>query len=149
MKRITYSLATALFTVFFALALCTPRVQAQDTPTMYAATDYMKSHNVQDYMEIEQTWKKLHQNLVDEGLMFWWGLYEVTAPFGSDHPYDYVTVRIYTDFSQLENPFPDFKVGVLCRLHSLHRLSSGLLAGLIVQNRKRQAFGRIGSSGSG
>lgn len=107
MKRYRNRVITTLGSLLIALGLWIPQAQAQDAPALYAAVDYMHAENVGEYLEIEKTWKTLHQSLVDEGKMFWWGLYEVASPAGDNHPYNYITVRLYDDFSRIENPFPD------------------------------------------
>ena len=99
-------LSIVLGIFMLALTLQPRELRAQDVPTSFARTDYMDVHNVEQYLEIERTWKTLHERLIQEGIIVYWGLYRVDAPFGSSQPYSYVTVQIYPDFAKMENPYP-------------------------------------------
>ena len=99
-----------LFSLFVLAASTSITTVAQDTQPVYAVVDYMRVNNGQDYLAVEKVWKEMHQQLVDEGLMAYWGLYQVVFPSGADRPYGAVTVRIYNDVSRIMNPFPQEKM---------------------------------------
>lgn len=74
----------------------------QATETQYAAVDYIYTEDAIAYLELEKKWKALHQDMVTEGMLVYWGLFHVAYPRGSAQSYNYAAVRIYRDFSQLE-----------------------------------------------
>ena len=75
--------------------------------SLIAVVDYMKLNpNFDgDYVEVEKSWKKIHEARQAEGILHSWTLYRVMFT-GVDSPYDYVTVNFYTDMGKLENSFP-------------------------------------------
>ena len=106
MKRIFILAAYTFCAAMLTFGFQAPNAEAQDTPTLFAVVDYMDVHNVQDYQAVEKAWKNLHQRLVEEGKMVYWGLFSVAIPTSMDLPYSYVTVRLYDDFAKVQNPFP-------------------------------------------
>jgi len=68
--------------------------------------DYMKvlPENEQDYLEVERTWKKAHQERLKVGLIKGWYLYKVRYA-GTESPYQYVTINVYNTFDDSENEF--------------------------------------------
>lgn len=69
-----------------------------------AIVDYMrvKPNNVNDYLELEQTWKKVHEERVKVGLIEGWYLYRIRYT-GTDSPYQYATISYYRTFDDSEN----------------------------------------------
>ena len=66
--------------------------------------DYMrvKPENVQAYLELEKTWKKVHQERIKVGLIKGWYLYRVRLA-GTDSPYQFVVATVYDQFDNGEN----------------------------------------------
>ena len=74
----------------------------QEVQPLFVIVDYISTDDVPVYLEAEQKWKVLHQHLVNEGALKYWGLYRVAYPRGSAQSYNYATVRMYQDFSQVD-----------------------------------------------
>lgn len=81
---------------------------AQDSP-VYALVDYMRvsKDKVNDYLEVERIWKKIHEKRLEKGLITAWYFYQVDNSPGDSRDYQYVTVNVCNSFASLENPFPD------------------------------------------
>lgn len=75
----------------------------QETQALYAVVDYIYTDDVPAYVALERKWKTLHQEMVAKGVLMYWGLFQVAYPRGSAHSYNYAAVRIYRDFSQVED----------------------------------------------
>lgn len=75
----------------------------QEMQPLYAVVDYIYADDASVYLEHEQRWKTLHQEMVKEGMLVYWGLFRVAYPRGSAQSYNYATVRIHQDFSQVED----------------------------------------------
>lgn len=60
-----------------------------------AVLDYMKvtPENELEYLEVEEIWKKVHEEKVRVGLTKGWYLYKVRFT-GTSSPYQYVTINI-------------------------------------------------------
>lgn len=79
---------------------------AQDN-NLYAVVEYMKVEPGQqnNYLELEQKiWKPIHQERIHQGKLVGWILYQVMYT-GTDDPYNYATVNLYTNPANLENPY--------------------------------------------
>ena len=50
-----------------------------------------------DYLEVENTWKKIHQKAVAEGYMNGWQLWR-KMHVGTDDPYQFITLQWYNDY---------------------------------------------------
>lgn len=91
-----------LFTVFGV-----PAARAQDdTPTTYLQVDYMKvsPENEEEYLDVERSiWKPIHEVRQRAGNLVSWSLYAIRFPSGTNTEYNFVTVNVYSDFSQTEN----------------------------------------------
>ena len=69
----------------------------------YAMVNQMLAEDRADFLEYEQeTWKPIHQALVDGGHRAGWGVYELVSPVGSSLPYNFSTV----DFLKQLGPAP-------------------------------------------
>jgi hypothetical protein len=76
-------------------------------PLQYIQVDYMKvpEGNLQKYLEIEQLWRPVHEELIRTGNKKAWALYGL--PFaGANDEYNYLTLNIFEEFEQMENQYP-------------------------------------------
>jgi len=92
---------------FIISVLCTLCVTAiLYAQTIIAQVDYMKIEpgGTSEYLEVEKIWKKIHQARLDQGLITFWGLYDVMFTAEND-PYDFVTINWYTSMDKYENSF--------------------------------------------
>lgn len=85
-------------------------VMAQESnPLIVVDLMKVKPENASSYVEMEQNiWKPIHQERIKKGLIVGWVMYEVMYA-GSDDPYNYVTVNVYANPENLENPYKDMK----------------------------------------
>ena len=93
-------LVVTLITVLMVMAI--QPAHGQDVQPLYVIVDYISADDGPVYLEAEQKWKVLHQHMVNEGVLMYWGLYRVAYPRGSAQSYNYATVRIYKDFAQVD-----------------------------------------------
>ena len=56
-----------------------------------------------------ETWKAVHAERIERGLMRGWGLYEVRYPLGTAKPYDYATVNAFAEYGDLDMSGFDFQ----------------------------------------
>lgn len=78
--------------------------QGQPAP-MLVEVNYMKvdPNNEQDYLRLErELWKPVHQEGIRTGQLRSWTLYQVRYPFGTEQPYNYVTVNIYKSLADAD-----------------------------------------------
>ena len=83
--------------------------QAQDNSPMFALVEFMKVKPENDgkYLDLEKNiWKPLHQVRANKGNIFGWFLYKVWFT-GTDDKYSYVTVTLFSDPLNIENPWKD------------------------------------------
>lgn len=106
-----YNLLVLLFALIFSFGAINRNhiVFAQVTEPVYMLVEYMKISSGQEaqYLELEQAWKKLHQERVASGTITGWNLYNVRFPEGTDREYDYVTVTTFGSLDNVEIPYPD------------------------------------------
>jgi hypothetical protein len=56
-----------------------------------------------EYLSMERDlWKPVHQDRIRSGHMTSWSLYQVDYPYGTDAPYNYVTVNVFSSLQDLE-----------------------------------------------
>jgi uncharacterized protein YxeA len=67
----------------------------------------VEADKIQDYIKIEQDWKKVHEEEKKSGKVLRWMIYEVLLPSGTGVEYNYITVKIYKDYASLESIVPD------------------------------------------
>lgn len=97
---------TQSITTLLAIAMFPAIVDAQATPPVYVTVDCMKSTSP-GYVQLElETWRPVHQHLVDAGERNSWALYEVV--FGDRSQCDYYTVTSFSGEQQL-NAFADYE----------------------------------------
>ncbi|WP_405219798.1 hypothetical protein [Lentisalinibacter sediminis] len=111
-----YRLLIALMllgTGFAAGVTTSVAVAERDDPLIYVV-DFMKVEPADKaaYERLErETWKVVHAERIERGLMRGWGLYEVRYPLGTAKAYDYATVNVYDSFEDAERDpallFPD------------------------------------------
>lgn len=68
--------------------------------------DYMQVDDPNEYLELEKTWQKIHQERLREGMIEGWAVYEVMFKTVED-PYNYITVSWYDSFSKLDKGIPE------------------------------------------
>lgn len=78
-------------------------LQAQ---AIIGVVDYMKVENPQEYLEVEKSWKKIHDQRYKEGMIVGWSIYQVMFKTSED-PYNYITVSWYDSFSKLDKGVPE------------------------------------------
>jgi hypothetical protein len=90
MKSITKALTILLFAVLpFSLF-------GQNTTVIAGFMKVPLGHE-SEYLEVEQTWKELHQKAVDEGVYQAWQLWRKLHT-GADDPYAYITLQWYENY---------------------------------------------------
>ena len=94
-------------------------------PTKYVNISYMKSKDGQtaNYVKMEtETFKKLHQSMVDEGKRNGWAFWSLSMPSGTFSDHDYVTSNVYSSYDQMgavdyagtfKKVFPDKNIQVV------------------------------------
>jgi hypothetical protein len=62
--------------------------------------EYMKvaPGNENDYLEVEQAWKKIHEKRIEAGVVTGWQLWR-NVYAGADDPYQYITINWYKDWA--------------------------------------------------
>lgn len=106
--------ALVLLGAGFAAGVSTSVAVAEREDPLVYVVDFMKVEPADKaaYERIErETWKAVHAERIERGLMRGWGLYEVRYPLGTAKPYDYATVNVYDSFEDAERDpallFPD------------------------------------------
>ncbi len=103
MKKLLLRYQTTLVLFLFACTLSHQTLQGQNR--LYALVEYMKTAPGKEwqYTELESKfWKPVHQARINQGEIIAWMLYHIRYTADGD-PYNYATVTIYADPSQLEN----------------------------------------------
>ena len=110
MKKMDYILkrAMVLALLFVTVATTAPLIGfAQENTNVFAVVECMKVKQGDDekYLDLEENfWKPMHQARVDQGKIMGWILYKVRYT-GSDDAYNYVTVTVFNNPANLENPW--------------------------------------------
>lgn len=106
--------ALVLLGAGFAAGVSTSVAVAEREDPLVYVVDFMKVEPADKaaYERLErETWKAVHAERIERGLMRGWGLYEVRYPLGTAKPYDYATVNVYGSFEDAERDpallFPD------------------------------------------
>ena len=94
------------FLILSSFMLVVNQASAQD---IYLETAYMKVEPGGDgeYMELEEFWKPIHQERINEGNILGWFLYSVESPSGSEVHHNYVVVTVYPSFEATRNSYPE------------------------------------------
>lgn len=108
-ERYTFMKSNALICAVLLSTLGLWRVQSAQDSHVYAIVDYMKvsKDKVNDYLEVERIWKKIHEKRLEKGLITAWYFYQVANAPADARDYQFVTVNVCSSFSSLENPFPE------------------------------------------
>ncbi len=92
--KVTLSFALVLFCSSFALSQITQ-------------VEFMKVNgDVDDYLKVEQEWKKVHQRRLDNDLIYAWYLVRRHLS-GTGSEYDYMTVTVFPSMNAVFNPYSD------------------------------------------
>ncbi len=124
MKLRHLMLAVVIVASFLAGTLV-PTASTQSKTVKYVEVDYMKVEpgKEADYLKVEQDlWKPVHQERVKNGKLKSWSLYALQFPSGTDEKYDFVTVNVFDQFGQLENPYANAEE-LLAKVHPGMKLS--------------------------
>lgn len=110
-KKYIYFCKTIVLTIGLAVLLTLKPFtgQAQDNSQLFALVECMKVKPENDgkYVDLEKNiWKPLHQERANKGNIFGWFLYKVRFT-GTDDKYNYVTVTLFSDPQNIENPWKD------------------------------------------
>jgi len=108
------AIGLALLVAGFAAGVTTSvAIAERDDPIVYVV-DFMQVDPADKaaYERLErETWKAVHAERIERGLMRGWGLYQVRYPLGTAKEYDYATVNVYDSFEDAERDpallFPD------------------------------------------
>ena len=93
-------------TAIIALLILFNSFFAAKSQAIIGVADYMKVDNIQEYMELEKQWHKIHEERIKEGMIRGWAMYQVM--FASpEESYDFVTVSWYDSFSKVHLPVAD------------------------------------------
>ena len=94
-------ITTLLFILLLGVGLSSADLTAQ-----YVLIDFMyvPEGGENTYVQMERSYAKpVHQELINQGKLDYWGLFRVAYPAGTGADYHYVTVRSYKDAEQLAN----------------------------------------------
>jgi hypothetical protein len=62
--------------------------------------------DVNDYLQVEQEWKKVHQNRLDNDMIYAWYLLQKNFP-GTNDEYDFATVTVFPTVGAITNQYPE------------------------------------------
>ncbi len=77
-------------------------------PSKFAVVNYMsvQPKNIDRYIKLElETWRPIHRELIDTGVMDSWSLYSVYLPHGSKHNINFITIDQFSELADIENPY--------------------------------------------
>jgi len=102
---LSVSISAMLFfnTILFSHSTFSQKVQSP----LYSVVDYMKvkPENINSYLELEQKiWKPMHEERIRLGIIAGWYLYAIQFT-GTNNEYNYVTIVVYDNINNLENPW--------------------------------------------
>ena len=96
----------ALISAAFLAGTLVHTAFTQSAGPQYVKIDYMKvdPYKINSYVKMEQNvWKPIHQQLVRDGKIRSWSLYEVRFPQGDSMEYGYLTFTTFDKFQDLES----------------------------------------------
>lgn len=92
-----------LLPVCFVVILVNAFSQNPDS-SKYIEVSYIKSKSI-DFVKFErETWKLIRQQMIKDGRQSGWYFYKLKYPQGTTTDYDYVTVNVFPEWSQLDLP---------------------------------------------
>ena len=97
--RILKILSSGIITLLLSFQL----LHAQ---AIIGVVDYMKVDNPQKYLELEKSWKKIHELRLKRDMIMAWSVFKVMFKTTED-PYNYITVSWYDSFSKLDKKVPE------------------------------------------
>lgn len=97
--RILKILSSGIITLLLSFQL----LHAQ---AIIGVVDYMKVDNPQEYLEVEKSWKKIHELRLKKDMIMAWSVFKVMFKTTED-PYNYITVSWYDSFSKLDKGVPE------------------------------------------
>lgn len=81
----------------------------ESNPLIVVELMKVNPENQASYVAMEQNiWKPIHKERINKGLIVGWVLYQVMYA-GADDAYNYVTVNVYANPANLENPYQGMK----------------------------------------
>jgi L-rhamnose mutarotase len=95
---------------FLAGTLVPAALTQSGTDSQYVTVSYMKVDPAKEnaYVQMERkVWKPMHEQLVKDGKMKSWSLYEVRFPGGDNREYGYLTVETYNSIQDVDGSYGD------------------------------------------
>ena len=96
-----------LFVVLLAVSCATTQKPAEDSlslnePSTYVVVDYknIAQDHVNDYLKVEEYWKPVHQERINDDRMKAWLLLKVVNEENKDLPYNFITLNVYDDMDK-------------------------------------------------
>lgn len=93
---------------FVAGSLTAAAYTQSQQPPLVVDVSFMKVEpgKVGEYLRLErELWKPVHQDRIRSGHMRSWSLYRVDFPYGTETPYNFVTLNVYNSSEDLEREF--------------------------------------------
>lgn len=81
-------------------------------PTAYMTLEFMhvKPGGDNEYIQIENIWRKIHEQQLKAGKIYTWSVWEVIAPYNLNAKYNYVVLTVYPKFSDYLEPYKNIKI---------------------------------------
>ena len=93
--------------VLLAVSCATTQKPAEDSlsqnePSTYVVVDYKNivQDHVNDYLKVEEYWKPVHQQRINDDRMKAWLLLKVGNEENKDLPYNFITLNVYDDMDK-------------------------------------------------
>lgn len=105
MLRMFLGLLSVSGVSFLAGSLTTSAQSQSQTPPLIVDVSFMKVElgKSEEYLALERDlWKPVHQERVRSGHMKSWTLYQVDYPYGSEAPFNYVTLNTFNSVQDLD-----------------------------------------------
>jgi hypothetical protein len=94
--------------IVFLFMLSITAIAQNPNSSKYIQISYFKANNY-DFLDMELSiWKPVREKQIEMGDMEAWYLYKVKYPTGSNAPYDFVAVNVFTDWEQIGNKGQDY-----------------------------------------
>jgi hypothetical protein len=98
MKKILFTIIAGTFFFFCVM----PIIAQDEVPRSISQVDYMKvsPDQLENYLEVERVWKKIHQYNIKQGKYQLWTMEEILQPSGTMYDYNYITRVSFKDEAQ-------------------------------------------------
>lgn len=98
MKKILFTIIAGTFSFFCVM----PIIAQDEVPRSISQVDYMKVSpgQLENYLEVERVWKKIHQYNIKQGKYQLWTMEEILQPSGTMYDYNYITRVSFKDEAQ-------------------------------------------------